>query len=141
MHLLVYMSDFNQDVKPIEVELKDITTKSRKRNPNLDITGALFHHEGKFLQILEGNKSNIDDLMEIISHDPRHSNIQVFVNEKISHRKLPDWNMDSLNLDIQTPLAKNEIALLTDVYKQNLVVETDALIHFYKAMLKTRAMF
>jgi len=38
-----------------------------------DITGCLLFHHGQFIQILEGDKSTVDDLIVKIKKDHRHS--------------------------------------------------------------------
>jgi len=141
VRLIVYTSDYLANDNSIELDLEDITQAAKKRNPSLGITGVLFYHQGKFLQLLEGEPDNIDQIMQHINTDKRHNNIQLYIDQNVESRCLADWNMDSLNLSKETPLDSREMALLTDVYKQNLIVNTDALLHFYKAMLKTRALF
>lgn len=141
MHLIVYTSDYKGNNNLISDELNSITTAAKENNPKLDITGALFFHQGKFLQLIEGNKDNLEKLMAHIITDPRHDNINRLIDQSIETRKLPDWNMDSLDLDSQNKLDDQELKLLTDVYTTNLIVNTDALLHFYKAMLKSRKLF
>lgn len=141
MHLIVYTSEFTGDRSIIAEELTSITSAARKNNPSLEITGALFFHQGKFLQLIEGNKDNLEKLMDRISTDPRHNKINRLIDHPIEERKLPDWNMDSLDLDTQVTLDDHELKLLTEVYTSNLVVNTDAVLHFYKSMLKNRMLF
>lgn len=141
MHLIVYTSDYKGSTNFITNDLSCITTTAKKNNPKLGITGALFYHQGKFLQLIEGNQDNLEQLMELITIDPRHDNINRLIDQSIEERKLPDWNMDSLDLDGQSKLDDQELKLLTDVYTTNLIVNTDALLHFYKAMLKSRMLF
>lgn len=141
MHLIVYSSDYTGDTNKISDELNSITKDSQHNNPKQNITGALFFHQGKFLQLIEGSKDNLEKLMTHIATDPRHNNINRLIDQSIAERKLPNWNMDSLDLDKQDKLDQHELKLLTDVYTTNLIVNTDALLHFYKAMLKSRKLF
>ena len=54
--------------------LKNILEKSRANNQIKGITGALVYVEGTFLQILEGNESDVRSLSERIVHD-EHPNL------------------------------------------------------------------
>ena len=141
MHLIVYTSDYIGNHTNIAEQLSDITATSKINNPKQHITGALFYHQGKFLQLIEGEQEQLEILMLRLEKDQRHNNIQRLIDEKIEARKLPEWNMDSLNLDKDRQLKQHELQLLTDVYKENLIVNTDAVLHFYKSMLKNRLLF
>lgn len=74
-------------------ELLDLLGSSRSKNTSLNISGMLLHIEGSFLQVIEGNESDIDALFETISQDPRHGNIVTIVRESIPRRAFSDWSM------------------------------------------------
>ncbi|SMF08177.1 BLUF domain-containing protein [Pseudobacteriovorax antillogorgiicola] len=60
-----------------EEEIQDLLVKARDKNKGLDITGVLIHRKGHFLQILEGPEQNVEELYEVISHDPRHEAVSM----------------------------------------------------------------
>ena len=73
--------------------LIDLLGVSRRNNVARDITGMLLHIEGSFLQVIEGQDSDIDALFAIISADPRHGNITTIIRESIPRRAFGDWKM------------------------------------------------
>lgn len=44
--------------------LLDIVRISREHNPKLQITGIISYRQGQYLQVLEGPKSEVDNLMK-----------------------------------------------------------------------------
>jgi FAD-dependent sensor of blue light len=75
------------------VELEEMLAESRIRNLAHGITGVLLFVEGAFLQILEGEKNDVVDLMERIQRDPRHHDIKVFYEEEVDERAFASWSM------------------------------------------------
>lgn len=74
-------------------ELLALLGSARSKNSSMNISGMLLHIEGSFLQVIEGNESDIDALFETISQDPRHGNIVTIVRESIPRRAFSDWSM------------------------------------------------
>ena len=102
----------------------------------MDITGLLFHHNGKFLQIIEGEKTSLEKLMSSIEKDSRHTNIQRIIDEKISSRGYAEWNMDSFNLSDDTNLDIAKLKRIKNAYKEMAYIDSEILIDFYKVMIK-----
>jgi hypothetical protein len=78
-------------------DLEGMLAESRIRNRARGITGVLVFVDGAFLQILEGEKDDVLDLMERIERDPRHSGIKVFHEEETEERAFASWNMAYLS--------------------------------------------
>ena len=88
---LVYYSTVT-NIKGIN-EIKEILEKSRVNNAELSITGMLFFDEKYFIQVLEGDRKAVSEMMLKISHDERHKDV-VFVDiSEISERKFGGWEM------------------------------------------------
>ncbi len=91
IHQLVYES------RPTEVltkeQLRDILTKSQYKNIRLNLSGLLIFHGGKFLQLLEGGKKEVNELFEAILRDPRHTDIKVVLESDNQFRSMPSWVM------------------------------------------------
>ncbi|ABK45044.1 BLUF domain protein [Magnetococcus marinus MC-1] len=88
---LVYVSSsvrlFTKD------ELIGILEVSRTHNQSKGITGILLYANGNFLQLLEGEKKDVDALYEKITQDKRHRGcIKLFAKDATS-RLFPDWSM------------------------------------------------
>lgn len=76
-----------------ENELTDILQWSRKYNSNVGITGVLLYVRDSFIQVLEGEKKDVESLFEHIQQDPRHTNVTLLLNRTIIKRLFPDWAM------------------------------------------------
>jgi hypothetical protein len=74
-------------------EAKTLLGEARVANARRDITGALYMADGRFLQYLEGQESEIDALLARIQRDPRHADCQVLDRRMISRRIYADWAM------------------------------------------------
>lgn len=91
LHLLIYISASVNDLSPDEV--KALVESSAARNQKIAVTGCLLYHEGYFMQMLEGAKSNIHTLFAKIRTDPRHSNVQVVIETAATRRLFTGWGM------------------------------------------------
>jgi hypothetical protein len=78
-------------------DLEQMLEESRLRNAKQDITGVLVFVDGVFLQVLEGARDDVEDLMESIRRDPRHRDIKVFHEEEVDRRAFPTWRMAYLS--------------------------------------------
>jgi serine/threonine protein kinase len=74
-------------------QLKDILNKSQYKNIRLNLSGLLIFHAGKFLQLLEGGKKEVDELFDAIRRDPRHTDIKVVLESDCQFRSMPSWVM------------------------------------------------
>lgn len=88
---LIYSSAAREDFGP--QDLLTLLAKSRTNNAARGITGMLLHVEGSFIQVIEGQEADIDQLFEIIAADPRHGNITTIIRESIARRAFADWSM------------------------------------------------
>lgn len=88
---LIYSSEAAAGLAPSELE--QMLAESRVRNRAHGITGVLLFVEGAFLQILEGEKNDVDDLMGRIERDPRHHDIKVFYEQEVDERAFASWSM------------------------------------------------
>jgi len=74
--------------------LADIIDISKFLNEPNGITGMLFFDHGYFGQILEGNRSAIEETWSRIKNDNRHFNIEVRGITEIQDRRFPKWSMN-----------------------------------------------
>lgn len=139
MHFIVYTSEYIGKEEDINLVLDDIVKKSKINNPVYGITGLLFYHNKRFIQVLEGEKEALEGLMSILEKDNRHKNIQRILDQQIKKRGFMDWNMDSLNLTEGQDIDPDELIRIRDAYKKHLFVDSKLLVEFYKAMLALSA--
>ena len=91
-------------------ELQELVTESRDWNRLHGITGFLAYVEGildgktksQFLQIVEGEKGDIEEVFSIIKADPRHKDLSVLKEGYIKYRKFDSWNMGFERLHINS---------------------------------------
>ena len=76
MHLIIYTSEYVGRAEYIDDVLADIVKRSKINNTEYDITGLLFYHNGRFIQVLEGDKDSLEGLMSILEKDDRHEKIR-----------------------------------------------------------------
>ena len=92
---LIYSSEATAEME--RTDLEQMLEESRLRNARRGITGVLVFVDGVFLQVLEGERDDVEDLMVSIRRDPRHRNIKVFHEEEIDRRAFPAWRMAYLS--------------------------------------------
>jgi diguanylate cyclase (GGDEF)-like protein len=91
LHLLIYVSTSVNDLSPEAV--KALVESSAVRNQAIAVTGCLLYHDGYFMQMLEGSKTNIHRLFSKIRSDPRHSNVHVVIEAAATRRIFTGWGM------------------------------------------------
>ncbi|MBB5395467.1 BLUF domain-containing protein [Mucilaginibacter sp. AK015] len=91
MKNIVYISTA---VKLMEDEqLVNLLNSARNMNLKHQVTGVLLYSEGTFIQVLEGNSSDVDHILSKIETDSRHKNLITLVDEPITERNFPEWSM------------------------------------------------
>ena len=68
------------------------------------ITGVLCQGDGFFLQMLEGERSVINQLYARITRDSRHKDVELIKYEEISQRKYKQWSMALIDLSDTDPI-------------------------------------
>lgn len=72
-----------------------------KKNSSLGVTGLLVFQKrtGEFLQILEGGKEVVLNLLETIKSDKRHKRLNLIHEKEVAERGFKDWNMAFANME------------------------------------------
>ena len=97
MYHLVYISSARPGFG--KAQIRTLLNRSRRKNTMLGITGLMLHHEGKILQVLEGEERTVRALYEVIQADPRHIGCTVLLEETTPARQYPHWPMTFRDLD------------------------------------------
>jgi hypothetical protein len=90
---LLYVSRAALSVERSAVEIENIAEVSRARNARLGVTGGLICTADYFAQLIEGSASAVDELMERIDRDPRHTDVTVVRFDAIYRRRMDHWTM------------------------------------------------
>lgn len=91
-------------------DLEDIHRTARELNALDGITGLLVFNGTHFLQTVEGAQSAIDDLVERLRRDPRHSGFEIRDRRTIPSRSFPDWSMELVRVNASYFTARETIA-------------------------------
>ncbi|MBC8098871.1 MAG: BLUF domain-containing protein [Armatimonadetes bacterium] len=88
---LVYVS--SESAPTSDAELQAILEVSRINNTSKEITGMLLYRDGFFMQVLEGEEAQVDEVYAAICTDPRHDHILLVYKTPIMQRSFPSWSM------------------------------------------------
>lgn len=95
-----------------EDDLRQIHEKARHLNALDGISGLLVFDGARFLQIIEGSEEAIDNLVERLRHDPRHSAFEIRDERLVNSRSFPDWSMELVRVSAGYLKGRSEIASL-----------------------------
>lgn len=73
--------------------LEDILEQAQINNAHSGISGALVYVDGFFLQVLEGEREALQQLMQTISRDLRHESISVLQAGEVPAAAFSTWKM------------------------------------------------
>ena len=91
MYHLVYTS---HAVEPFSQEyLIDLLRESRSVNRQHQITGMLLYLNGKFIQILEGKRDDVQKIYQKILQDKRHQRVIKIMEGNSPDRVFHNWSM------------------------------------------------
>jgi Sensors of blue-light using FAD len=79
-------------------DMASILQQSRDKNPAEGITGILCHSGGVYMQVLEGGRSAVNNLYNLISKDSRHRDVAILHYEEVSERGFASWTMGQVDL-------------------------------------------
>jgi hypothetical protein len=88
---LIYVSEVTESLD--EKDIEQILASARKNNPKYGLTGMLCFHNRYFLQCLEGARSEVNKVYQVILKDPRHSNIVLLEYKELVKREFESWTM------------------------------------------------
>ncbi|MEO5938349.1 MAG: BLUF domain-containing protein [Sphingomonas sp.] len=90
---LMYVSRQTLVADDASLAIAEIVAIARMLNAPMGITGALVCTDHHFAQLLEGSPAAIEDVMQRIERDNRHTDITVLRVSAITRRQLPHWSM------------------------------------------------
>lgn len=95
-----------------DAELDEIRQSARMLNALDGITGLLLFDGTRFLQIIEGSEDAIDNLVERLRRDRRHSAFEIRDERYVDQRSFPDWSMEFATMAAGFDDAPAELASL-----------------------------
>lgn len=88
---LVYVSNARQPLQP--GQLDRLLMRSREFNAEVGVTGVLLHHDGSFLQLLEGSPAGLARVWARITTSLLHDRVTELMHEPVAERHFADWHM------------------------------------------------
>ena len=86
-----------------DASVKDILEQSRRNNLGAGITGLLCHTDESFIQVIEGGRGEVSELIGRIMRDRRHRDVTLLTFDEIQERAFSEWSMGQVNLDKLNP--------------------------------------
>lgn len=131
LHQLVYTSKAKPQIS--FKEITEINTQAKLNNKGKNLTGVLLYQDGCFIQLLEGDKTQIHETYKKISKDRRHNSVKIIVDQPVAKRHFPNWDMTLKSIQVLDPaLATKVISLLKDEAKDPIEI-LNALWAFYES--------
>lgn len=90
-HQLIYVSQ--PTIEFVDEALLDILKIAQIENHKQRISGLMVYHNGKFMQLLEGDEINVKNLFAKIQRDTRHTDIKVLLERDSAKRCFSTWAM------------------------------------------------
>jgi len=99
---LIYIS------RAVGPQTTTITTQiletARAFNKAHDLTGVLCQGKGLYVQVLEGERSIVNELYRRIVADSRHAQAEIVYFGEIESRQFKEWSMALVHLSIDDPM-------------------------------------
>ena len=105
--MLVRLLYVSKPVGPITTYVTtSILEVSSVNNKKTDITGVLCQGSGIYLQVIEGQRSDISALFSRIMADTRHNTVVILSMEEIEQRRYGQWSMALVQLSMDDPMVE-----------------------------------
>lgn len=92
--MLYHLTYRSNAIPEITIEqIEDILKTARNFNSKNDVSGCLVFSKGYFIQLLEGSKDIIKELMDHIDEDKRHTDIDILSEGETNQRIFETWDM------------------------------------------------
>lgn len=91
LYQLFYVSTARPNIQ--QTDINSILRSAHSFNPLHDLTGLLLFRGGYFVQVLEGEKKEVQNIYNKITTDPRHHNHLVIFERYEEQRMFGQWSM------------------------------------------------
>lgn len=88
LHQIIYSSKSTGVMGGTTLALAEILGESEMNNRRGLITSCLMFHQGQFLQLIEGGRTDLDRLVRRLQADPRHTGMKFLVDSPIHARRI-----------------------------------------------------
>jgi diguanylate cyclase (GGDEF)-like protein len=91
LYFVLYVSRCTEPMSDRDIET--MLAKARQHNRALGLTGCLIHQNGTFMQMIEGRRDVVSDLLSKIEADPRHRDVRIVIEGVARNRVFSHWSM------------------------------------------------
>ncbi len=109
---VMYLSKGRRSIS--QQELLDMCSEFAAKNSKVGVTGVLIRIGNYFVQIIEGPREQILELLGKIKRDPRHSDLTVITQHADNKRVFAQWSMNAIDLDSQYYVNLNSVVELRE---------------------------
>lgn len=135
MHLIAYISESLIPQGREDFEIEQIIESATAFNAAHDVTGVLFYRRRQFMQILEGDIKTLRALMNSITADRRHKNVQILADVVITNRDYTDWSMKLFNLETPRSFTEIDLQAVVDSFKRSRIPSSNSFLSFYETIM------
>ncbi len=100
---LCYTSNATRPLTPVDLER--LLVSARVFNGTQGVTGVLLHHDGSFLQYLEGPTDGLQRVYQRIQESPLHTDLFELLGGWLDERVYPEWQRGSTRVAESTVLS------------------------------------
>jgi hypothetical protein len=105
--MLVRLLYVSQPVGPVTTTVTaSILEKSNIYNKKENITGVLCQGSGLWMQVLEGERHQVNILYSRIMASRQHNNVELLLMDEIRERKFSQWSMALVHLSKDDPMVQ-----------------------------------
>lgn len=129
LHQLIYMSKLATD----DSVLNSIHSHAVRNNTARTMTGMLLFAQSRFLQVLEGERKDVQHTFEKIKEDRRHDHVTLIADRPIVERSFSHWNMGFKALSENEAKANAELMAFFSQPLEESELDSDTAIHLLLA--------
>lgn len=91
MKAIIYISEAKIEFN--ETSLRELVEKSAAHNRSNSVTGYMWLKKNQFVQYIEGEAEDLNNLMLRIKQDVRHKVIYQVEDDNLNYQRFPNWHM------------------------------------------------
>ncbi len=118
--------------------LRSILTLATERNRARNITGFLYFRDGRFMQLLEGDREKVIACYNKIKKDSRHYNVKKFAEFEDESRLAPNWSMNLIKDNSESRQADEVLALIESSRGDQVMDDAESVSTAFRFFLKDK---
>jgi hypothetical protein len=128
LYQLIYVSSAVGGAGSTVLSVADILGASDRNNRRDGITGLLSIANGRFLQVLEGTRIDLDRLMRRLREDTRHTDLTMLGEKPIRERAFGRWTMTRAVTPELSAFLTGDLESLTAARAERLLLDAAQLL-------------